>query len=55
MGVEAAREPIVEDIVNLFVCMVFLIARCLDEMLVLTGRGLRVLSLILEAAERTAA
>ena len=55
MAMQAAHEPIVEDIVNLSACMVVLIARCSDEMLVLTGRGLRVLLLILEAAERTAA
>ena len=37
MAVEAARGPIVEDIVNPFVCMIVLIASCWTEMLVLTG------------------
>ena len=55
MAVEAAREPIVEDIVNLFACLFVLIAGCWIEILVSTGGGLRAVSLILEAAERPAA
>ena len=55
MAVEPAREPIVEDIVNLFACMVVLIAGCWVEMLVSTGGGSKVVSLILEVAERQAA
>ena len=49
MAVEAAREPIVDHNVNLFACMIVLIAGCWVEMLVSTGSGSRVVSLILEA------
>ena len=55
MAREAARETIVEDIVNLFASMVVLIAGCSVEMLVSTRVGSRVVLLIIEAAERTAA
>ena len=55
MAVEAVRETIVEDIVNLFVCMVVLIAGCWVKMMVLTGGGSRVVSLILEEAQQSAA
>ena len=55
MSVEAAREPIGEDIVNLFARMVVLIAGCWVEMLVSTGGGSRVVPLILEEAEQPAA
>ena len=48
MAVDAAREPIVENNVNLFACMVVLIAGCWVEMLISTGSGSRVVSLILE-------
>ena len=54
MAVEAVRETIVEDIVNLFVCMVVLIAGCWVEILAPTRGGSRVVSLLLEAAERPA-
>ena len=37
MAVEAAHESIVEDIVNIFACMVVLIAGCWDE--ILSSRG----------------
>ena len=55
MAVEAVHEPVVGDIMNLFACMVFLIAGCRVKMQVSTGRGSRVVWLILEAAERPAA
>ena len=46
MAVEAVRELVV-DIVNLFVCMVVLIAGCWVEMLVSTRVGSRVVLLII--------
>ena len=49
MAVDAAPEPIMENNVNLFACMVVLIAGCWVEMLVSTGSGSRVVLLILEA------
>ena len=55
MAVEAVRDPIVEDIVNMFACMVVLIAGCWVEMLVSAGVGSRAVLLALGAAERTAA
>ena len=55
MAVEAVRETIVEDIVNLFVCMVVLIAGCWVKTQVSTEGGSRVVCLIFEAAERPAA
>ena len=55
MAEEAACEPIVEDIVDLFACMVVLIAGCCIEMMFLTSSGSSVVSLILEAAGRPAA
>ena len=50
MAVKAVREPVMRDIVNLFICMVVLIAECWVGMLVSTRGGSRVISLILEAA-----
>ena len=55
MAVEAVREPVVEDIVNLFACMVVLIAGCWVKMLVSTRDGSRVVSMVLEEAEQSAA
>ena len=55
MAVKAVRAQVVENIVNLIACMVVLIAGCWVEMLVLTRGNSRVVSLILEAAERPAA
>ena len=55
MAVEAARGQVVENIVNLIACMVVLIACCCVEVLVSTRGSLRVVSLLLEAAERPAA
>ena len=50
MAVEVVHEPVVRDIVHLFVCMVVLIAECWVGMLVSTRGSSRVVSLILEAA-----
>ena len=54
MAVEAVRELVV-DIVNLFVCMVVLIAGYRVKMRVSTEGGLMVVWLILEVVERPAA
>ena len=48
MAVEAALEPIVKDIINLFACMVVLIAGCWVKMLVSTRGGSRVVSVSFE-------
>ena len=37
MAMKAAHDPIVEEIVNLFACMVVLIAGCWVELQVLAG------------------
>ena len=55
MAVEVVREPVVGDIMNLFACMVVLIAGCRVKMQVSTGKGSRVVWLIFETAERPAA
>ena len=55
MAAEAAREPIVEDIIDIFVCMVVLIAGCWVELQVLAGGGSRVVLLVLEVDESPAA
>ena len=47
MAVDAAHEPIVEDIVNLFTCMVVLIGDYLVELLVLTGGDSKIVPLII--------
>ena len=54
MAVEAALEPIVKDIINLFACMVVLIAGCWFKILVSTMGGSRVVSVVLEEAEQPA-
>ena len=55
MAGETALEPIVKDSVNLFVCMVVLIVGYWVEMLVSTRSSLRLVLLIIEAAESPAA
>ena len=55
MAVEAVHEPVVRDIVQLFVCMVVLIAECWVGMLISTRGGSRVFLLILEEAGGPAA
>ena len=50
MNVEVVREPVVEDIMNLFAYMVVLIAGCWVEMQVSMRGGSRVVSLIPDAA-----
>ena len=52
---ETALELVVEDIVNLFACMVVLIEGCWVEMLVLTSWGPRGALLVFEAIGRRAA
>ena len=55
MAVEAALEPIVKDIINMFACIVVLITGCWVKMLVLMRGGSRVVSVVLEKAEQPAA
>ena len=55
MAMKAAHEPTVEDIMNLFACMVVLLAGCWVELRVLAGCGSGIVSFVLVVAERPAA
>ena len=55
MAVLAVLGQVLEGVVNLFACMVVLVAGCWVKTQVLMGGGSRVAWLILEATERPAA
>ena len=52
---EAALEPIVKGIINLFACMVVLIVGCWVKILVSTKGGSRVVLMVLGEADQPAA